>query len=84
MGSEMCIRDSRVVALEQLRKSLVDESLRFSVKCGSCFVQYQDVGVLQQCTRDRYALLLSTGELCATGTTEGLEAVGLKRRSALI
>jgi hypothetical protein len=51
--------DGGVVSLEELGKGLVDESLRFGIKSRRCFVEDQDVGVLEQGTGDSNALLLS-------------------------
>jgi hypothetical protein len=51
--------DGGVVSLEELGQGLVDESLGFGVKSRRCFVEDQDVGVLEQGTGDSNALLLS-------------------------
>jgi hypothetical protein len=38
---------------------LIDERFRLGVEGGGCFVQDQDVGVLEQCTRNGDSLLLT-------------------------
>jgi hypothetical protein len=61
---------------------LVDECLRFCVERTCRFVKDEDIGLLDQCSRDGNTLLLSTGKLCASRTDMCLKAVRLLRVSS--
>lgn len=77
-GETMSDGDGGVVASEESLQGLIDESFRFGVESGCCFVQNEDVGLLEKRACNRYALFLTSGELGSSCSAEGFEAVGLE------
>jgi Alkylmercury lyase len=74
-GGQPVRDDERRAALEQLVQRGPDELLGQGVEVGRRLVQDQDARVLEDRPRDRYALLLATGQAVPALADDGLVAV---------
>lgn len=69
--------DSGVVLLQQFAQGLIDKGFRLGIKSTGRFVEDQNIGRLDQRSRNSDSLFLATRELSASGADMGLETVRL-------
>jgi hypothetical protein len=69
--------DGRIVLLEKFVQSLVNKRLRFGVQCARCFVENEDVRLLDQRACNSNTLFLTAAKLCASRTSVGLKTIRL-------
>lgn len=73
-----------VVAAEKSSKCAIYEGLRFRIEGGRCFVENQDIGILDQSTSNGNALLLSPRELSTPCPDLSIKAIRLGKEQVLV
>ena len=71
--------NGRIVAAEKRGEGAVHKGFGFCIKCRSCFIENEDVGILDECTSNSNTLLLAARELGTSRTYVRIESVGLKQ-----
>jgi len=70
-GGKTVRDDERGAAAHQVAQAFLNERLRFGIKAGGGFVEYQDARIGQDGAGDGNALLLSAGKLHAAFADDG-------------